>query len=151
MKNKSINFVASSTKDNILILGCVVFFIATCSAINAANIGYQTLVDCCTSKVSDCSLSRIGGDSLPYFNYFNFHSQMTKNNENASKAKYSNRTSTPTERNTVSYSKFLIEKNAKNKAYYFLLSHGFYNQFVDFCANYRSSDPHKDCINVFTL
>ena len=85
MKKKSIIFVASSTKDILFGFCLCSFFIATYSAINAANIGYQTLVDCCASEAGNCSLSRIGGDSLSYFTLI-FRSQMTKNNENASNA-----------------------------------------------------------------
>jgi len=42
---------------------------------------------------------------------------------------------------------FNIEMNAKNEAYFFILSNGLYNQFADFCKNYHSSNPHKDCVN----
>ena len=45
------------------------------------------------------------------------------------------------------YSKFLIEKNAKNKAYFFILSHGLLKQFSEFSKNYQSNYPHKDCFN----
>ena len=41
---------------------------------------------------------------------------------------------------------FEVEKRAKNKAYYFILSNGLLDQFADFCRNYRSRDPHKDCV-----
>lgn len=41
---------------------------------------------------------------------------------------------------------FEAEKNAKNEAYYFILSNGLLDQFADFCRNYRSRDPHKDCV-----
>jgi len=29
--------------------------------------------------------------------------------------------------------KFIIEMNAKNQAYYFILEHGYFNQFKDYC------------------
>lgn len=48
---------------------------------------------------------------------------------------------------TVSYRKFEIEKNAKNEAYYFILSHNLLDDFAEFCESYRSSDPHKDCLD----
>lgn len=41
---------------------------------------------------------------------------------------------------------FEVEKNAKNEAYYFILSNGLLDQFADFCRNYHSRDPHKDCV-----
>ena len=72
---------------------------------------------------------------------------MTKSNENASKAKHSNRTGTQTERNTVSIEAFNVEMNAKNTAYYFILKNGLLERFGEFCKRYNSTDPHGDCIN----
>lgn len=57
-------------------------------------------------------------------------------------------TSAPNSAKTVSYEKFEIEKNAKNKAYYFILSHNLLNEFVEFCKNHDSSDPCKDCLEI---
>lgn len=45
-----------------------------------------------------------------------------------------------------SYQKFEIEKNAKNEAYYFILSNGLFKEFAEFCKNYHSNDHHKDCL-----
>jgi hypothetical protein len=53
---------------------------------------------------------------------------------------------TPTERNTVSIEAFNIEKNAKSQAYHFILSHGLYDRFAEFCENCHSDDPHRDCL-----
>ena len=55
--------------------------------------------------------------------------------------------STPNSAKTVSYRKFEIEKNAKNEAYYFIISNGLLEEFMKFCKNYRSSDPNKDCLD----
>ena len=41
---------------------------------------------------------------------------------------------------------YKVEKDAKNKAYYFILSNGLLDRFADFCRDYHSCDPHKDCI-----
>ena len=41
---------------------------------------------------------------------------------------------------------FEVEKRAKNTAYYFILSNGLLDRFADFCRNYRSRDPHRDCV-----
>ena len=80
------NFVAFKTKNILLAFTAVVFFIATSSALYAANIGYQPLVGLPRCKVSKCSWSRIGEDSLPYFKYFIFHStKMTKRSEKDAK------------------------------------------------------------------
>lgn len=57
-------------------------------------------------------------------------------------------TSTPSSARTVSYQKFETEKNAKNKAYLFILSNGLYDAFRDFCNNYHSSDPREDCLEI---
>lgn len=70
MKNKSITFVAFLQGTNLLVLVCVAVFIATITAINAANIGYLSdgryatkpvIVPCRTEK-----------GSLSLFKYFNF-------------------------------------------------------------------------------
>lgn len=62
-----------------------------------------------------------------------------KNNSNAQTAS--------TRRNRVSYKKFLIEKNAKNEAYSFILSQGMLDKFKKFINTHHSHDPHKDCVN----
>lgn len=72
---------------------------------------------------------------------------MPKYNEIRVKSNNSTLKSAPDSARTVSYRKFEIEKNAKNKAYYFILSHNLFNEFAEFCKTYRSSDPHKDCLD----
>ena len=72
---------------------------------------------------------------------------MPKTNENRVKANNSTRNFAPNSAKTVSYRKFEIEKNAKNEAYYFILSNGLLKAFADFCKNHRSSDSHKDCLD----
>lgn len=64
------------------------------------------------------------------------------------KANNSTRNFAPNSAKTVSYRKFEIEKNAKNEAYYFILSNGLLEAFAEFCKNYHSSDPHKDCLKA---
>ena len=71
---------------------------------------------------------------------------MPKYNEIRVKANNSNRNSASDSARTVSYEKFEIEKNAKNKAYYFILSHGLLKEFAEFCNSYHSSEPQKDCL-----
>ena len=176
MKNKSITFAAFKPKNNILILECVVFFIATTLASYATKIGYQPLVDCCTSKVSDCSLARIGEDSLLHYSTLIFRSQMPKNNENYSSTNNSNANVTPNGAKTVSVATvqlqcnnpysiacfedfmseaarhFDVECNAKNQAYSFILSRGLLNDFSDFCKmGSHSNNPHADCIAQLEL
>lgn len=70
---------------------------------------------------------------------------MPKNNETRVKAKNSSHDFAPNSAKTVSYRDFEIEKNAKNKAYYFILSNGLLEEFAEFCKTYHSSDPHKGC------
>lgn len=73
---------------------------------------------------------------------------MPRTNEIRVKANNSNPSFAPCSAKTVSYRKFEIEKNAKNEAYYFIISNGLLEEFMKFCKNYRSSDPHKDCLKV---
>lgn len=72
---------------------------------------------------------------------------MPRTNENRVKANNSTRNFAPNSARTVSYRKFEIEKNAKNEAYYFILSHNLLDEFAEFCKSYRSSGPHKDCLD----
>lgn len=61
--------------------------------------------------------------------------------------KYSNAQTTLTAGEIAKlYSKFLIEKNAKNTAYFFILSNNLLEQFQQFCRNYNSTGPHRDCV-----
>lgn len=43
---------------------------------------------------------------------------------------------------------FLIEKNAKNTAYCFIIKSGLMREFRDFCMNFRSADPFEECIKL---
>ena len=44
--------------------------------------------------------------------------------------------------------KFEEENDAKNQAYYFILSHGYFNEFIEFSKTYHSENQHKDCIKL---
>ena len=49
---------------------------------------------------------------------------------------------------TVSETRFLIEKNAKNQAYHFIAKCGLMQEFHDFCMAYRSADSFEECIKL---
>ena len=51
---------------------------------------------------------------------------------------------------SVSETVFLIEKNAKNTAYCFIIKSGLMREFHDFCMNFRSADPFDECINLLS-
>jgi len=53
----------------------------------------------------------------------------------------------PTGQNTVSMEDYNSEKEAKYKAFYFILSHGLLKQYQLFSRHYESTDPQADCIN----
>lgn len=40
-----------------------------------------------------------------------------------------------------------IEKNAKNRAYYFILSSGLYDAFYLFCRTQQPSNSHEKCLS----
>ena len=44
--------------------------------------------------------------------------------------------------------KFLIEKNAKNTAYSFIIKSGLMREFHDFCMQLRSADHFEECIHT---
>lgn len=73
---------------------------------------------------------------------------MPKFHEIRVKMKNSNQNFAPNSAKTVSYSKFLIEKNAKNKAYFFILSNNLLKEFQKFCAEYKDIDAHKACVEL---
>lgn len=56
--------------------------------------------------------------------------------------------SRPNGAKTVSETRFLIEKNAKNQAYHFIIKCGLSREFHDFCVNYRSAGPFEECIKL---
>ena len=62
------------------------------------------------------------------------------------KANNSNRNFAPSSAKTVFYRQFEVEKNAKNKAYYFILSNGLLEKFAELCKTYHLSNPRKDCL-----
>ena len=106
-------------------------------------------MDCCTAK-SVIVFGETGGDSLSFFihPYFSF---MPKTMKIALEVKHSSRTCTPTERNTVSRAAFLTEKNAKNKAYAFILQHGLLEDFRHFINSLPDgTDPHGLCVDILT-
>lgn len=54
----------------------------------------------------------------------------------------------PNSAKTVSFSKFLIEKNAKNTAYFFILSNNLLDKFQKFCAEQKDVDAHQACVGL---
>ena len=74
---------------------------------------------------------------------------MSYTERTAFEVKYSSHTCTPTERNTVSRAAFQIEKNAKNKAYAFILQHGLLEDFRHFINSLPDgTDPHGLCVDI---
>lgn len=58
--------------------------------------------------------------------------------------------SRPNGAKSVFEQKFLIEKNAKNQAYLFIIQSGLMREFHDFCVSFRSADPFDECINLLS-
>lgn len=55
----------------------------------------------------------------------------------------------PKRRKRIDYKKkFKIEMNAKNKAYYFILSNDLLDAFRLFCQTYDTPNPYDKCISV---
>lgn len=146
--NNTGTFAASSPKTIITTSVSVAFFVAAITALYATtSIGCQIPMDCCTAK-SVIVFGETGGDSLSFFihPYFSF---MPKTMKIALEVKHSSHTCTPTERNTVSRAAFLTEKNAKNKAYAFILQHGLLEDFRHFINSLPDgTDPHGLCVDA---
>lgn len=132
MKNWSI-FAVSSPKTTLASLG-VEIFIST--VIGRRTSGLPIPNDFCTER-SEIVFGEMG-IARPFFRalYFNFLF-MPKTTKNCGTVNYSTRTSTSAHDTSKSlHSKFLIEKNAKNKAYAFILSSGLLSEFTEFSRAY---------------
>ena len=96
---------------------------------------------------------RTEGKAVPFFciqPQHNLLSVMSYTEKNCKSGKYSTRHATQTERNAVSYETFLIEKNAKNKAYAFILHHNLLDAYRMFCLEYEGQDPRELCLTSLT-
>ncbi|GIM49438.1 hypothetical protein [Capnocytophaga stomatis] len=151
-------FATNSPKFNCFNLVSISGYALTITAY-AVNIqGYQIPVDCYTTRCA-IGFGESGGDSLSYI-YLrtnNFHSQMPKPMKITRGVKHSSTKSTLTEseisaiqnshkenrENLIKglYNRsiqqlindFIIEMDAKNKAYYFILESGLFNEFSNYC------------------
>ena len=47
--------------------------------------------------------------------------------------------------------KFTIEKNAKNRAYAFIIALGLFQQFAEFCEETKNLDAHELCNNALQI
>lgn len=124
--------------------------------VDSANIGYRLSLD--AHSLNACRfLAEREAIAFLLSNTLKFHSGMPRTNEICGGAKHSNTNARRSSARTASIPKskrtykelaeaFEVEKNAKNEAYYFIISNGLLDQFADFCRNYRSRDPHKDCV-----
>lgn len=124
------------------------YFFASTSAFFAANIvGYHPSVVCSTVPLANV-LGGTWGDSLFYFHTTQISSTMPRTMKSECSRSIVCSTSAPTGAKTrPSYrSMFEVEKNAKNKAYCFILSHNLFHEFAEFCKYYDQSDPKTDCV-----
>lgn len=55
---------------------------------------------------------------------------------------------TCTMRKSVPYSKFLIEKDAKNEAYHFILAYGLFDLFNEFHQKHGDTDHYAECVRI---
>ena len=44
--------------------------------------------------------------------------------------------------------KLQIERDAKNRAYAFILSMGLFNEFAQFCTQSQNTDAHAQCLSM---
>lgn len=47
--------------------------------------------------------------------------------------------------------KFTIEKNAKNRAYAFIIAAGLFHKFAEFCEETKDIDPHDLCLTTLVM
>lgn len=130
---------------------------------DSANIGYRLSLD--AHSLNACRfLAEREAVAFLLSNTLKFHSGMPRTNEicvgakhsttstRRSSAKTASRVSNPDADQSIAdvlielTEAYKVEKDAKNKAYYFILSNGLLDSFADFCRDYHSCDPHKDCV-----
>lgn len=46
---------------------------------------------------------------------------------------------------------YRTEKDAKNRAYAFILARGLLLEFIEFCEHHVSDKPHEDCLKILEL
>jgi hypothetical protein len=146
MKNKSFTFAASTPNSLYRHNIAVAIFMTVCllsAKDKRLSIRNGLLHLCC-----DLSLATWRGDSLSFL-YTLVFLYMPNSKKNYIGVKYSSARVTPDSAKTVSFKEFQTEKNAKNSAYYFILTIGLYDQFNDFLKNYHSDDPHADVVGYF--
>lgn len=90
----------------------------------------------------------LGGNNrevTAFLMYYTSNSSQMPRNKNLGKS--TNNSNVPTELSTDFIveltSKYLIEKNAKNKAYFFILSNNLLDKFQKFCAEHKDIDAHE--------
>lgn len=80
-----------------------------------------------------------------------FFLKMPKTGNIGMSTKHSNaQTELPTDLIVELTSKYLIEKNAKNTAYFFILSNNLLKEFQKFCAQHKGVDAHEACIELLS-
>lgn len=99
----------------------------------------------CLSDIMVFLGGKKGADSFLYIP--TFHYTMPRNNEIRVSVKYSSIYSAPHSATTVSIDKFNIEKDAKNRAYQFILSSGYFHEFVKFCEQ-QHDNSFTECRNL---
>jgi hypothetical protein len=144
MKNKSSMFAASSPETNLYGTVCGSYFYSCTDAALSKDIRLS-IHNGLPHSCCNLSLARCGEIAFPLLNTLVFH-YMPKTMKDYKGAKHSNAHVTPDSAKTVSFKEFQIEMNAKNQAYYFILSNGLLDRFKEFCDNYHSDDPHADCV-----
>ena len=145
IQNNNNTFAASSPKTIFIGMTCGSYFYGYLKAIICKGIRlsiHNGLLHSCRNL----SLARCGAIAFLIFNTLIF-CYMPKTTKNASSVKNSSAQARQYGAKSVSIEAFNIEMNAKNKAYYFILSKGLLDSFAEFCKIYHSDDPHQDCVN----
>ena len=155
------SFIAKN--DNQIKAGGSIFYFNTVSA-DAENIqGYQIPSSYCTAK-SVIVLGGTGGDSLSYIQLTNnFRSTMPRTTKITERVNKSNSIRTPHSAKTFSdftfqdvltdlEARFSVEKNAKNKAYAFILAMGLLEEFKTFTGVTQDiEDKHDLALSFINL
>jgi len=105
-------------------------------------------VRCVNAPDCSSSVSQRVGNAVFCFHNEQILSVMTYTEKICPQVNNSTLPTTSSGTKSVPYNQFLIEKDAKNQAYLFILSNGLYHRFAEFCRNVEVEDYHAACVSV---
>ena len=146
IRNKIFTFAAFPTRTNLHNANRGSYFCGYLNAIICKDMRLSTHDGLLRLR---CNLFLSERGAIAFFIFYTliFH-YMTRTMKDASSVKNSSTQARQRGAKSVSIEAFNIEKNAKNSAYHFILSHSLFDLFSDYCKNVSVKDPHAACVSI---